>query len=174
MINTVEKLSGGDILSHIENQNSHNTQEHENSGAAIIDGIHEEKTIGHEAHDHHEHTHEGHHTHSHSHDHHSHSYKNILVAFLLNLSFAILEAVGGVLTGSVAILSDSIHDLGDAIVIGISYFLEKKSKKAADAHDEVNAKKYSLIGAGITTGVLIVGSVIMIISAINRIAHPVE
>ena len=58
--------------------------------------------------------------------------KNILIAFLLNLSFSIFEFFGGLITNSVAILSDSIHDLGDAISIGISYFMEKKSKKHPD------------------------------------------
>ena len=55
--------------------------------------------------------------------------KNILVAFLLNLFFSVFELVGGFFTGSVAIISDSVHDLGDAASIGISYFLEKKSRK---------------------------------------------
>ena len=50
--------------------------------------------------------------------------KNILVAFILNISFAIFEFFGGIFTNSVAILSDSVHDLGDALSIGISYFME--------------------------------------------------
>ena len=58
--------------------------------------------------------------------------KNILIAFILNLSFSIFEFVGGIITGSVAILSDSIHDIGDAASIGVSFFLEKKSKKQPD------------------------------------------
>ena len=55
--------------------------------------------------------------------------KNILVAFILNLAFSVFELIGGIFTNSVAILSDSIHDIGDATSIGISYFLEKKSKQ---------------------------------------------
>ena len=51
--------------------------------------------------------------------------KKIFVAFLLNLSFSIIEFVGGIITGSIAILSDSVHDFGDSLSIGISYFLEK-------------------------------------------------
>ena len=58
--------------------------------------------------------------------------KNILIAFILNLSFAIFEFFGGIFTGSVAIVSDAIHDVGDATSIGISYFLEKKSKRKPD------------------------------------------
>ena len=58
--------------------------------------------------------------------------KNILIAFLLNLGFSIFEFIGGFITGSIAILSDSVHDLGDALSIGLSYFLERKSKRKAD------------------------------------------
>ena len=50
--------------------------------------------------------------------------KNILIAFLLNLFFSVFEFAGGILTGSVDIVSDAIHDIGDAASIGISYFLE--------------------------------------------------
>ena len=52
--------------------------------------------------------------------------RNILIAFLLNLGFSVFEFFGGMFTGSVAILSDALHDLGDAMSIGISYFLERK------------------------------------------------
>ena len=55
--------------------------------------------------------------------------KNILIAFILNLCFSVFELFGGIFTGSIAIMSDSIHDIGDAASIGISYFLERKSKK---------------------------------------------
>ena len=51
--------------------------------------------------------------------------KNILIAFLLNLCFSVFEFIGGIFTGSVAILSDAVHDLGDAAVIGVSYFLQR-------------------------------------------------
>ena len=57
---------------------------------------------------------------------------NILIAFILNLVFSIFEFIGGIFTGSVAIISDAIHDFGDAFSIGISFFLEKKSKKQPD------------------------------------------
>lgn len=51
--------------------------------------------------------------------------QNILIAFFLNLAFSIFEFAGGLFTGSVAIISDAVHDIGDALSIGISYFLEK-------------------------------------------------
>ena len=100
--------------------------------------------------------------------------KNILIAFLLNISFSIFEFVGGLLTNSVAILSDSIHDLGDAISIGISYFLEKKSKKHADNKYTYGYTRYSVLGGVITTTILLVGSILVIVSAIKRLFNPVD
>ena len=55
--------------------------------------------------------------------------KNILVAFLLNLFFGIFEFFGGMMTNSVSIMSDAIHDMGDSLSIGVSLILEKVSKK---------------------------------------------
>ena len=100
--------------------------------------------------------------------------KNILIAFILNISFSLFEFFGGLFTNSVAILSDSIHDLGDAISIGISYFLEKKSKKKADKKYTYGYIRYSVLGGVITTSILLVGSILVIISAVKRIFHPVE
>lgn len=100
--------------------------------------------------------------------------KNILIAFLLNISFSIFEFVGGIFTNSVAILSDSIHDLGDALSIGISFFLEKKSKKKADNKYTYGYVRYSVLGGVITTTILIVGSLLVIISAVERLFNPVE
>ncbi len=71
--------------------------------------------------------------------------KNILIAFLLNISFSIIEFFGGLFTNSVAIISDAIHDMGDAISIGISYFLEKKSKKSPDDVYTFGYARYSIL-----------------------------
>ena len=100
--------------------------------------------------------------------------QNILIAFILNLSFSIFEFFGGLFTNSVAILSDSIHDLGDALSIGISYFMERKSKKKADKLYTYGYARYSVLGGVITTTILLVGSVLVILGAIKRLLNPVE
>ncbi len=100
--------------------------------------------------------------------------KNILVAFILNAVFSIIEFVGGIVTGSVAILSDSVHDLGDSISIGFAYFLEKKSEKAPDNSHTYGYLRYSVLGSFVTTFILITGSVFVGCNAIMRIIHPVE
>lgn len=99
--------------------------------------------------------------------------RNILVAFILNLSFTIFEIIGGIITGSVAILSDAVHDFGDAMSIGISYFLEKKSKKKANTTYTYGYARFSILGAFITTTILAVGSILVIYEAIKRIFNPI-
>lgn len=100
--------------------------------------------------------------------------KNILIAFLLNFLFSVFEFIGGTLTGSVAIISDAVHDIGDAISIGISYFLERKSKKQPDEIYTYGYIRFSVLGSLITTVILICGSVAVIYNAVTRIFNPVE
>ena len=95
--------------------------------------------------------------------------KNILIAFILNLGFSIFEIIGGILTNSIAIISDAFHDFIDAFSIGLSYFLERKSKKKADYKYTYGYIRYSVLGALITTTFLLVGSIIVIIGAVDRL-----
>lgn len=99
--------------------------------------------------------------------------RNILIAFILNLAFSIFEFIGGALTGSVAIVSDAVHDIGDAASIGISLALEKHSKKQPDETHTYGYARYSVIGGVITTFILLFGSAAVIYNAILRIANPV-
>lgn len=98
--------------------------------------------------------------------------KNILIAFILNLSFSVFEFIGGIITGSVAIVSDAVHDAGDAASIGVSYFLERKSKKQPDEKYTYGYARYSVIGGFITTLILLTGSVLMIYNAVIRMINP--
>lgn len=100
--------------------------------------------------------------------------KNILTAFILNISFSIFEFIGGIFTSSVAIISDSIHDLGDALSIGISYILERKSRKQPDNLYTYGYLRYSVIGSVVTTVILLIGSAAVIYNAFLRILNPTE
>ena len=99
--------------------------------------------------------------------------KRILAAFVLNLAFSVFEFVGGAVTGSVAIASDAIHDIGDAASIGISYFLERKSKKEPDTTHTYGYARYSVIGGVITALILLIGSLTVAFGAVLRIVDPV-
>ena len=102
------------------------------------------------------------------------SEKNILLAFILNIGFSIFEFVGGTITNSVAIISDSVHDMGDSFSLGISYFLEKKSKKKPDEKYTYGYARYSVLGSIITTLILIIGSILVVYNAYQRIINPVS
>ena len=96
----------------------------------------------------------------------------VWVAFFLNLSYAIVEFIAGGVFGSSAVLADSVHDLGDAIAIGISAFLESISNREEDSHYTLGYKRFSLLGAMITAVILMTGSVLVILENIAKIFHP--
>ena len=98
--------------------------------------------------------------------------RNILIAFLLNLGFSLFELIGGFLTGSIAIASDAIHDLGDALGIGVSYFLERKSKKQPDETYTYGYARFSVLGSVITTLILLIGSCLVIYNGVHRLFSP--
>ena len=107
--------------------------------------------------------------HNHSHD---HSGKNLKVAFFLNLAFTILEFIGGIYVNSIAIISDAVHDLGDSLSLGTSWYLDSKSKKEANSKFSYGYRRFSLLGALINSIVLIAGSVYVIYEAVGRILEP--
>ncbi|OEK05819.1 cation diffusion facilitator family transporter [Roseivirga misakiensis] len=113
--------------------------------------------------------------HHHHHAEHSHGSKNLKVAFFLNFSFTIIEFIGGLLTGSLAILSDALHDLGDSISIGLSwYFQHLSDTKDSNQKYTYGYKRFSLLGAIINAGILLVGSVIIISQAAPQVFNPGE
>lgn len=115
-----------------------------------------------------EHSH--HHEHNHSHD----SAKNIGVAFCLNFSFTIIEFIGGIITNSVAITSDAIHDLGDSLSLGLAWYFQKLSKKGSNKLYSYGYKRFSLLGAIVNSVILVVGSIFILAEAIPRIFEPEE
>lgn len=100
--------------------------------------------------------------------------KNILIAFLLNLFFSIIEIIGGIFTKSISILSDAVHDLFDSLSIGLSYILERKSKKKSDSLYTYGYKRYSVLAAFITSFLLFISSLLIIYHSVIRIFNPVE
>lgn len=112
-------------------------------------------------------------THKHSHHTHDHSsVKNIKIAFFLNLSFTIVEIIGGIYTNSIAIVADAIHDLGDSLSLGLAWYLEKFSKKKRSSKFSYGYKRFSLLGALITSIVLIIGSIFVLLEAVPRLFSP--
>ncbi|MTI60191.1 MAG: cation transporter [Firmicutes bacterium] len=108
-------------------------------------------------------------------DKHSHEFNssiNIRLAFLLNLAFTILEIIGGFWTNSTAILSDALHDLGDSLSLGLSWFLENYSQKEPDQKFTFGYSRFSLLGALLNSFILIGGSIFVLSEATPRLFNP--
>ena len=97
--------------------------------------------------------------------------KSILFACLLNLAFSVFEFIGGLFVGSMAILSDAVHDFADALGIGVSYIFEKVSKKGANDNYTYGYGRYSVMGGVLT---ILIGSVVVLYNAIAGFAGPVQ
>ena len=96
----------------------------------------------------------------------------VWLAFFLNLSFTIVEFIAGGVFGSSTVLADSVHDLGDAIAIGLSAYLETISNREEDSHYTLGYKRFSLLGALITAVILMTGSVFVILENITKLFNP--
>ena len=96
----------------------------------------------------------------------------VWVAFFLNLSYAIVEFIAGGVFGSSAVLADSVHDLGDAVAIGVSAVLETISNREEDSRYTLGYKRFSLLGALVTAVILMTGSVLVILENLTKLFHP--
>ena len=96
----------------------------------------------------------------------------VWLAFFLNLSYAIVEFIAGGVFGSSAVLADSVHDLGDAIAIGVSAVLETISNREEDSRYTLGYKRFSLLGALVTAVILMTGSVFVILENLTKLFHP--
>jgi len=114
------------------------------------------------------------HNHSHHGHEHHHASKWIWTAFILNLLFAVIEFVWWTITNSIAIVSDSIHDLWDSLAIWLAYIFEKISKKKANEKYNYWYARFSILWALITVIILITWSVFIIKNAIERFSDPKE
>lgn len=110
--------------------------------------------------------------HHHGHDHHTHDVENIKTAFFLNLGFTIVEIVGGLYVNSVAIISDAIHDLGDSLSLGMSWYFQNISHKGRTHTFSYGYKRFSVLSAIINSIVLLIGSVFILYETIPRLFEP--
>ena len=102
----------------------------------------------------------------------NHPTANIKTALILNSAFIILETVGGILTNSMAILSDALHDLGDSLSLGLAWYFQKLSGRRKDKLFSFGYKRFSLMGAVINSMVLLVGSILVLNETIPRLFNP--
>lgn len=116
-----------------------------------------------------------HDTHHHAHgSHHQGSARNLRIAFLLNLGFAVLEVFGGLWADSMAVISDALHDMGDAMVLGAAWYLSGLAMRGRDGKYSYGYARYSMLGGWLTALVLAVGSLVLMVFTLSRMNEPHE
>jgi cobalt-zinc-cadmium efflux system protein len=122
----------------------------------------------------HHHQHEHSHSHSHGHHHHQHSTNTRVLfwSFILIFTFMIVEAIGGILTNSLALLSDAGHMLSDAAALGLSLLAFKIGEKKATGEKTFGFRRFEIIAAFINGITLIVISLYIFYEALTRFANP--
>ena len=110
--------------------------------------------------------------HNHIHLHSEGAGKNILSAFFINLTFTIVSIIGGWLTNSLAIISDSIHDLGCTVSIALAWVFERVAGHKPTDHFTFGYRRFTLLGAFVNAFILLAGSSIVLKESIGRLVHP--
>ena len=109
----------------------------------------------------------------HGHNHGDQNIKNIKSALIINLIFTVIELAGGIVSNSVAIISDAVHDLGDTIALSFSLFSEKFAKKKdVNKNYTYGLNRLPLLSAFINSVILLLGSAVILYNAIPRLFNP--
>lgn len=110
--------------------------------------------------------------HHHDHSHHHISGKNIGITILLNIFITIAQMIGGVISGSVALLSDALHNFSDVISLLLSYFTNRLAKRKSTIKQTFGYKRAEILSAFINSATLIMIAIYIIIEAVERFYHP--
>ncbi len=114
--------------------------------------------------------------HNHSHTTHSHNElkgRNLFISILLNIVITLAQVIGGIVSGSLALLSDALHNFSDVLSLVISYIAAILSKKKATSNKTFGYKRAEIIAAFINSATLIVVAVILIVEAVQRFINPI-
>ncbi len=116
---------------------------------------------------------------AHSHSHHSHNHhdlkgRNLLISIILNILITISQVIGGIISGSLALLSDALHNFSDVLSLIVSYIANKYSKKQASLNRTFGYKRSEIIAAFINASTLMIVAVYLVYEAIIRFFNPKE
>ena len=114
------------------------------------------------------------HSHNHSHTHSDLKGRNLFISILLNILITAAQVIGGLISGSLALLSDALHNFSDVLSLVVSYAANKLSKKKASIHRTFGYKRAEILAAFINASTLIIVAVLLIIEAIKRFQNPQE
>ncbi len=117
------------------------------------------------------HSHTGH---KHAHAHPDLKGRNLIISILLNILITVAQVIGGLLSGSLSLLSDALHNFSDVLSLMVSYVATVLSKKEASTNKTFGYKRAEIIAAFVNAASLIVIAVILIKEAIQRFMNPLE
>jgi cobalt-zinc-cadmium efflux system protein len=112
----------------------------------------------------------GHHTHHHSTT--GISEKNLLAAVVLNFTISLAEVVGGILSNSLALLSDALHNLGDGLAVLLAYIAHRISKRDSNMRKTFGYKRVEILAAFINSIILAAICIFLIYEAVERFRNP--
>ena len=112
--------------------------------------------------------------HSHNHSHSDFKGRNLLISIFLNILITAAQVVGGLISGSLALLSDALHNFSDVLSLVVSYIANKLSKKEASIHRTFGYKRAEILAAFINASTLIIVAILLIIEAVKRFQNPQE
>jgi cobalt-zinc-cadmium efflux system protein len=116
--------------------------------------------------------------HHHGHHHHDHTHgankKTLLMAFFIIVTYMVVEFIGGLITNSLALLSDAGHMLSDAISLGIAVLAFQLSERAANYEKTYGYKRFEILAAAFNGITLLIISIFIIIEAVQRFTQPPE
>jgi len=117
------------------------------------------------------------HSYSHNHSHHNHGDlkgRPLVISIFLNILITVAQVVGGLLSGSLALLSDALHNFTDVLSLIVSYIANVLSKKKASINRTFGYKRAEILATFINASTLIIIAVILIIEAVKRFQNPQE
>jgi len=114
------------------------------------------------------------HSHSHSHDHNDLRGRNLVISILLNIVITVAQVVGGLISGSLSLLSDALHNFTDVLSLVVSYIANVLAKQSASISRTFGYKRAEILAAFVNAATLIIVAILLIIEAIKRFLHPIE
>lgn len=114
------------------------------------------------------------HAHPHTHTHSRQKGRNLLLTVILNVLITISQVIGGFVSGSLALLSDALHNFTDVVSLVVSYIAYRLSKRKASPHRTFGFKRAEIIAAFINASTLLVVAVLLIVEAVKHFLNPVQ
>ncbi len=106
------------------------------------------------------------------HHHHEVSGKNLFITIVLNIIITIAQIIGGIFSGSLALLSDAMHNFSDVVALFISYFANRLASRPNSKNQTFGYKRAEILATLFNASVLIGIAIFLIVEAFHKFYHP--